>query len=222
MNSDMKKYAVIGSMLLTVILLSSCVNNEVENKEKPLSWILSPSQEKEATNMWEHSMDMDMDNMKWEWTDEEMAAMEWMDSSEHSMMDMKEWEWTEEEMANMEWMEHWSMDDDMKIEETTMIKSEWVYKDYSAEALSSAEWNIVLFFAASWCPSCKTADKNLSTETIPEWLTILKLDYDSNLDLRKKYSITSQHAFVLVDNKGNEVKKWYASRDVENILNKIK
>jgi hypothetical protein len=32
MNSDMKKYAVIGSVFLTIILLSSCTEKTGENK----------------------------------------------------------------------------------------------------------------------------------------------------------------------------------------------
>lgn len=311
MSSDMKKYVVLGSMLLTVILLSSCVwkseENKIVNNTNKVNLI---EKNQMMDDMWEHSMDMD--NMKWEWTDEEMAAMEgmeWMDNMEHWMMNMNGIEWIDlynyilyseekikeskklkvlffndnnlesiktlklnlqeskihdglvmyqidfnedKELKNKyeiisahtfvqvdenlnvirkwEWSKtidemHTALTSPMtivKVEEKTMMKSEWVYKDYSSESLSSAKWNIVLFFAASWCPSCKTADKNLSAEAIPEGLTILKLDYDSNLELRKKYSITSQHAFVQVDNEGNEIEKWYGTRDVEGILKKIK
>ena len=110
----------------------------------------------------------------------------------------------------------------VKMEEISTVKSEWIYGDYSDEILSSSKWNIVLFFAATWCPSCKTADNNLKSETIPEGLTILKVDYDSSLDLKKKYWITTQHTFVQVDNKWNMITKWIGSRDVDSISEELK
>ena len=66
----------------------------------------------------------------------------------------------------------------------------------------------VLFFSAAWCPSCVAADKNFKAETSLSIDTdILKVDYDSNKDLRDKYGVTSQHTFVLIDAEGNLVKK---------------
>jgi pentapeptide MXKDX repeat protein len=127
----------------------------------------------------------------------------------------------EKEVMEKEVMEKEVMEKEVMEKEVAMIKSAWLYSDYSEEKLSSAKWNIVLFFAASWCPSCKTADKNLKDNTIPEGLTVLKLDYDSNKDLKKKYEVTSQHTFVEVDNKWNMIKKWSGSRDSEWILKKL-
>ena len=131
----------------------------------------------------------------------------------NSMNAMWEKEWTAEEMAEMENMEgHW----------TDMTNNMWTYSDYSESKLAKAEWNIVLFFHATWCPSCKSANKNLSSDSIPKNLTVLKLDYDSNSDLKKKYGITSQHTFVQVDNTWKLIKKWSGSRNINDIIKKVK
>ena len=96
------------------------------------------------------------------------------------------------------------------------------YKNYSAELVKNA-WNknIVLFFHADWCPTCKAFEKKVLTETIPENILILKVDYDSNLELRKKYNIVTQTSFVLVDNKWNLKKRWIWWRWIKNIIKKI-
>ena len=118
------------------------------------------------------------------------------------------------------WIWDWAEPLDEVLEKEEM--STWNYTDFSEEKLKNTKWNIVLFFAATWCPACKSADKNFSSENIPENLNILKLDYDSNTDLRKKYELTSQHTFVQVDNEWNMIKKWMGSRNVEDIVKKIK
>jgi thiol-disulfide isomerase/thioredoxin len=53
-------------------------------------------------------------------------------------------------------------------EEEVMMKKEGKFVAYSAEEVASTPGNKVLFFHASWCPSCTGAAKNLSAETAPE------------------------------------------------------
>jgi len=103
-----------------------------------------------------------------------------------------------------------------------MMKTSWIYKEYSTEALANTKWNIVIAFLATWCPACVNADKNLSSETIPEWLTILKADYDTYTDLRQKYWVTSQHTFVQVDNTWKMINKWSWSKTSEDIFKNVK
>ena len=95
-----------------------------------------------------------------------------------------------------------------------------VYITYSTDMLGKTE-NTVIFFAASWCPSCVAADKNLSSADIPSWVTILKADYDSALELRQKYSIASQHTFVSVDTQGNQLRKWVGGTTIDDIIEKL-
>ena len=98
-----------------------------------------------------------------------------------------------------------------------MIDKDWEYVLYSADTVISTEWNKVLFFHAPWCGSCKTADVNITASWVPSWLTIFKVDYDSNLELRKKYWIVAQHSFVQVDNEWNMIKKWVWGKTIEDI-----
>jgi thioredoxin 1 len=95
----------------------------------------------------------------------------------------------------------------------TMMKSA-NYVEYTKEAFEKAgtmdKTKRVLFFKASWCPSCRSADEafNKDVKKIPTNIVIFKADYDKETALKEKYGITRQHTFVYVDAKGMEVKKW--------------
>lgn len=96
------------------------------------------------------------------------------------------------------------------------------YKNYSTKALKNSwDKDIVLFFHADWCSTCKSFEKKVLSEKIPENILILKVDFDSNLELRKKYNIVTQTSFVLVDNKWNLKKRWIWARWIKNITDKI-
>ena len=81
----------------------------------------------------------------------------------------------------------------------------------------------VLFFHASWCPTCKVLDNEISSSEsqIPAGLTIARVDFDKETDLRKKYGVTLQHTLVQIDADGNEVTKWSGSRDLADLLAKV-
>jgi len=98
----------------------------------------------------------------------------------------------------------------------------WKYIEYSEEELKNSKWNIVLFFNATWCPSCQTSDKNFNSDKVPDNLSLLKVDYDKYTDLKQKYWITMQHTFVQVDWDWNEIKKWSLSSTLEDIISQIK
>ena len=96
----------------------------------------------------------------------------------------------------------------------------WVYTDYRAPLVGYSE-NTIIFFAASWCPSCQAADRNLATADIPSWVTILKADFDSEIDLRQKYGVVAQHTFVSIDSKGNQIRKWVGGTSIDDIIEKL-
>ncbi|MEZ5114793.1 MAG: thioredoxin family protein [Candidatus Nanopelagicales bacterium] len=72
---------------------------------------------------------------------------------------------------------------------------------------------VVLFFNATWCPTCQEATGNFEADPggFGPGVTVVSVDYDSNTDLRKKYGITYQHTFVQVDADGNELATWSGS-----------
>lgn len=98
------------------------------------------------------------------------------------------------------------------------------YEAYAPEKLSRAEsGKVVLFFHASWCPSCRSlgADIESNLSQIPSGVSILKVDYDRETELRKKYGVTYQHTLVQVATDGSLIKKWSGSPTLNTLLSEI-
>lgn len=85
-----------------------------------------------------------------------------------------------------------------------------VYKDYEESLVANSKGQTLLFFHAPWCPQCRIIESDITNNGLPNNVTVLKVDYDSNNELRKKYEVTLQTTFIKVDNSGNEVKKYVA------------
>jgi len=99
------------------------------------------------------------------------------------------------------------------------------FVDYSPTAIAEASKDngkAVLFFHAKWCPTCLAAEKEIlaGQDQIPSNITIIKTDFDSMKDLKKKYSIVNQHTFVQVDADGTEVTRWVGG-GLKTILQKV-
>ncbi len=107
----------------------------------------------------------------------------------------------------------------------TMMKA-GSYEAYSGDkvTLASATHDVVLFFRASWCPTCIALDKDIQANLgkIPASLAILDVDYDNSNDLKKKYGVTYQHTFVQVDKDGNMIKKWSGSPTLSILVSEVK
>lgn len=83
------------------------------------------------------------------------------------------------------------------------------FKSLSHAKQLASEKPTVLFFNASWCPSCKGAVKDFKANEsdIKDYYLIL-VDYDNSDDLQKKYGVSYQHTFVQIDSEGEAVTKW--------------
>lgn len=158
---------------------------------------------------------------------EEKAAIEngAMMEAEGSMMMKEEGDWTKEEMEAMEkdgaMMDHGAM---MVAGEESMA-SKGTYEKYAENKLALAdEGNVVLFFKASWCPTCRSVDADIRShiDAIPGGLTILDVDYDNSAALKQKYGVTYQHTFVQVDSKGNMIAKWTGSPTLAALISEVK
>lgn len=109
--------------------------------------------------------------------------------------------------------------------ETSPSSSTGSYEIYAPEKLAKAEaGDVVLFFRASWCPSCRALDSDIKANAskIPGTLTILDVDYDKYTALKQKYGVTYQHTMVQVDKDGNQIAKWSGSSTLVDLVSKVK
>jgi thiol-disulfide isomerase/thioredoxin len=128
------------------------------------------------------------------------------------------------------------MDAEVKMNTDTMYEPEaasapvsaasaGTFETYGADKLAlAADGTVVLFFHAAWCPSCRSLenDLNASLNDIPANTHILKLDYDTETALKKKYGVVRQHTLIVVDVSGNEVKKLTGlTNTLEQVVNQI-
>lgn len=100
-----------------------------------------------------------------------------------------------------------------------------LYEVYSPDKIAKAQNNdVVIFFHASWCPSCRSLNSNIENNlgSIPEGVIILKADYDKETELKKKYGVTYQHTLVQVDKNGGMIKKWSGSPSLSDVISQIK
>jgi thiol-disulfide isomerase/thioredoxin len=84
------------------------------------------------------------------------------------------------------------------------------YVTYGPTVISETKGKKILFFHAPWCAQCRALDADIKDTGLPVDVTVIKVDYDSSQDLRKKYGVTLQTTLVLVDDEGALVKKYVA------------
>ena len=97
------------------------------------------------------------------------------------------------------------------------------YETYLAAPKNYANSEVVLFFNAYWCSTCKAARDGFESGLgeIPEDLTIVLVDFDENTEMRKKHDVIVQHTFIQIDSAGNELQRWYGSTLVSEISEKV-
>jgi len=94
------------------------------------------------------------------------------------------------------------------VEPTPAKKGEYI--EYSADKLAAATGTKLLFFHAPWCPQCRELDASIKASSLPDGLTIFKVDYDTNQALRAKYGVTIQTTIVKVDDAENKIASYVA------------
>ena len=118
----------------------------------------------------------------------------------------------------------------MKKDETSMmdkadtVMKMGVYEVYSPAKIARAETeDVVLFFKADWCPSCRAVDADIKANLakIHSGINILEVNFDSSTELRKKYGVTYQHTFVQIDAQGNMLKKWSGSGTLTALMAEV-
>lgn len=94
--------------------------------------------------------------------------------------------------------------------QTTGTTLPGAYIDYEDGIIAATPNKKLLFFHAPWCPQCRELDADIKKSGVPDGITVIKVDFDSNQALRKKYGVTLQTTIVYVDDRGEEVKKFVA------------
>ncbi|TSC86559.1 MAG: hypothetical protein G01um10148_545 [Parcubacteria group bacterium Gr01-1014_8] len=116
-------------------------------------------------------------------------------------------------------------DDSMMEKGDAMMAHGGTYEAYAPEKISWAkDGDVVLFFRASWCPTCRAVDADIRSHlsSIPKDLTILDVNYDNSSALKQKYGVTYQHTFVQVDASGNQITKWSGSPTLAALVSNVK
>ena len=77
------------------------------------------------------------------------------------------------------------------------------YTDYTTAAFNQAvqdNKNIVLFFHANWCPTCRALDQEITSglSRVPANTEVFKVDYDNSGGLTQDYGVTAQHTLVFL------------------------
>jgi thiol-disulfide isomerase/thioredoxin len=83
------------------------------------------------------------------------------------------------------------------------------FTDLATARLLAAQAPTVLFFRATWCPTCQQAMRELQAGAgrLGE-VAVLVVDYDQAGELKKRYGVTSQHTWVRIDASGRKLAVW--------------
>ena len=118
-----------------------------------------------------------------------------------------------------------SMTEAPSASETTAVAAgDYIpYESFVTSGDKYSDSKVVLFFNAVWCSTCQQARENIeaSLGEIPENLAIVVVDFDSSIDLRKKYGVTVQHTFIEIDSAGEPLGKWSGSVTVDQIVEQL-
>ncbi len=94
------------------------------------------------------------------------------------------------------------------------------YKDLMSTQKLAAKNPTVLFFAADWCPNCQADLKDINANgSRLGSINVVVVDYDKNVDLRKKYGVTAQDTFVQIGPMGEKLAIWNGG-GVQGIVDK--
>lgn len=165
--------------------------------------------------------------LMWQSSQKESAMMEQKSMEEKMMMEEKAMmeKKAMEEKAAMEGGAMMEKKDGAMMEKDGAMMTKGSYEMYDASKLAMAkDGKVVLFFKASWCPTCRALDGDIkaSLGDIPAGVTILEVDYDKSGDLKQKYGVTTQHTLVQVDSQGTLLNKWSGGNTLESVVEKIK
>lgn len=115
-------------------------------------------------------------------------------------------------------------DTEAESTEKTVVPGNYItLAQYESAKDDYSQTDVVLFFNANWCSTCKLIRDDIQENlgSIPSNLTIVLVDFDTEIELRKMYGVVIQHTFVQINTSGKELAKWSGSITVKAIAEKI-
>ena len=109
-------------------------------------------------------------------------------------------------------------------------KTEFSTRDYGGRVINfttkeqaqelAKTQTVVYFFAATWCSGCNQIlrDFQANWKKVPANVTVVLVNYDKALDLKKRYGVTTTHTYVVIGAEGQRKKIWTESYTVEAIV----
>lgn len=86
------------------------------------------------------------------------------------------------------------------------------HQEYLANPDTYKNHKRIYFFRTDWCFICKViaAEARANLTLTPENVAIIEVDFDTQIDLRNKYGVTSQTTFVQVATDDTKLGQWHA------------
>ncbi len=117
----------------------------------------------------------------------------------------------EEETTEEETTEEEVVEEETAEEEAIAETASAEYIAYTKETYDSllGQSPVVLYFHANWCPVCIQLDSDIlgAIADFPAGSTILKLDFDEEIELRQEYGVTVQSTLITINAAGEVVEK---------------
>lgn len=97
------------------------------------------------------------------------------------------------------------------------------YKDPQQVMMLAEQMPTVLFFNASWCPTCRQAREDFIAHSDSLLgVNLILVDYDNSDELQKTYGVTYQHTFVQIDTDGKALATWNGGGTDELLANIVR
>ncbi len=107
-----------------------------------------------------------------------------------------------------------SSPENLESAENNKAQGEYItVAEYESNSEKYTNSKKVYFFHASWCPICKSIEKDFKSDLsqIPENTVIIEADFDKETQLRKDFGVTTQYTFVQFNDNGSQIAKWSAT-----------
>ena len=111
-----------------------------------------------------------------------------------------------------------------KVATTESATAPGVYAAYDANVIAQSDADhILLFFKASWCPSCRALDADIleNADAIPAGVEIYTVDYDTATDLKRQYGVTTQHSIIEISASGEALSSISHGLTLDDVLSTI-